>query len=344
MTESIGNHAASAGPGAVDSATIRRKRSFTILSARLLPILALVVVLCILWTYAPHFYRLNNLVNILLQAAVLGVLAIGMTFVMVSGGIDLSLPSAMAFGAVLGGLVMDGKPGLVPLGLLIMMSVPVAIGAFNGFAIAYLRMLPFVVTLATMTVVGGATVWITNSRTVEGFPEVFIDTLNHRPAGIPIAVLALAVLASLASVFTSRTRYGRWVYALGISEKAARVARVPAKPVLLSTYVIAGLLGGVAAILLTGRLGSASANMGADVIVLDIVSSCVVGGVSIYGGKGHPLGAVGGAIFITLISNILNALGVSFYVTLIAKGIVIILFIALDNIVRAATNAARTAR
>jgi ribose transport system permease protein len=263
---------------------------------------------------------------------------------MVSGGIDLSLPAAMAFGAVLGGLVMDGQPGLMPIGLLIMISVPVAIGAFNGFAIAYLRMLPFVVTLATMTVVGGATVWITNSRTIEGFPEIFIDTLNYRPAGIPIAVLVLAVLALVASIFASRTRYGRWVYALGISEKAARVARVPAKFVLLSTYVIAGLLGGVAAVLLTGRLGSASANMGADVIVLDIVSSCVVGGVSIYGGKGHPLGAVAGAIFITLISNILNALGVSFYVTLIVKGIVIILFIALDNAVRAAANAARTAQ
>ena len=315
-----------------------------ILLVRFLPVLALAVVLLVLLVYAPHFYRLNNLVNILLQAAVLGVLAIGMTFVMISGGIDLSLPSALAFGAVLGGLMMDGQSGRVPLGLLIMVCVPVAIGIFNGFAIAYLRMLPFVVTLATMTVVGGATVWITNSRTVEGFPEVFIDTLNYRPVGVPISVLVLAVLVVIASIFASRTRYGRWVYALGISQKAARVARVPAKIVLLSTYVIAGLLGGVAAILLTGRLGSASANMGADVIVLDIVSSCVVGGVSIYGGKGHPLGAVAGAIFITLISNILNALGVSFYVTLIVKGIVIILFIALDNTVRAAASAARTAQ
>lgn len=317
------------------------RRSPLLVGFRLLLAAMLAAVLLLLEIYAPHFFRANNLLNVLLQASVLGVLAIGMTFVMVSGGIDLSMPATMAFGAVLGGLVMHGQPDRIALGTLVMLGVPLAIGTFNGIAVAYMRMLPFVVTLATMTVVGGATVWITNSRTVEGFPDGFLDTLSSRPGGLPVAVLALVVLVAAASVVARRTRYGQWVMALGISERAARVARVPAKAVLFSTYLLAGLMAGLAAVLLTGRLGSASANMGADVIVLDIVSSCVVGGVSIYGGIGHPLGSVGGAVFITLISNVLNALGVSFYVTLIVKGVVIILFIAVDNLTRAAARSAR---
>jgi ribose transport system permease protein len=308
---------------------------------RAVPLITLLLVMLVLYLYAPHFYRLNNLINILVQTSALGLLATGMTFVMVSGGIDLSMPSAMAFGAVLGGIVMGGRSDMVLLGVLVMIVVPVAIGALNGFAVAYMRMLPFVVTLASMTIVGGVTVWITNSQTVEGFPGGFLDALTVRVVGIPVAVFVLLAFASIAGVLAGRSVYGRWVYAIGINAKAAQVTGIPERAVLFSTYVIAGLMAGVTGIVLVGRLGSASANMGADVVILDIVSSCVVGGISIYGGVGGPIGAVAGAIFITLISNTLNALGISFYITLIIKGAVIITFILLDNVARTARDMAR---
>ena len=146
------------------------------------------------------------------------------------------------------------------------------------------------------------------------------------------------VIAVAATVVMSSTRLGRALYAVGLNAKAARVARVPVGRVLLSTYVVSGLLAGLAAIMLTARLGSASANLGSDGVVLDIVSSCVVGGISIYGGAGKPVGAVLGALFIILISNSLNQLGVSFFINLVIKGIAIIAFIYLDRVTAGSTR------
>ena len=193
-------------------------------------------------------------------------------------------------------------------------------------------MTPFVVTLASMTVIGGATVWMTNSQSLSDFPEAFFDLFLSAPAGVPVAVLVLAVVAAIASLILTSTAYGRSLYAVGLNPKAARLARAPVEWMLCSNYTISGLLAGVAAVMLTARLGSASANLGSDGVVLDIVTACVVGGVSIYGGAGMATGAVLGALFVTLISNSLNQLGVSYFMNLVVKGIAIILFIWIDRI------------
>ena len=158
-------------------------------------------------------------------------------------------------------------------------------------------MVPFVVTLATMTVVGGATVWLTNSRSVTGFPKTYFDLFMARVGGLPLSVIILIAVAVIASLVASATILGRWLYSVGINSRAARAARVPVERVTLISYLIAGGLAGVTAVVLTARLGSASANMGSDGVVLDIVSSCVVGGVSIYGGVGNPVNAVIGRYF-----------------------------------------------
>jgi ribose transport system permease protein len=263
----------------------------------------------------------------------LALLAIGMTFVLIGGGIDLSMPATMAFGAVLGAFLMraGGSPALASL---ITILAAGAVGVINGTAVAAFRMTPFVVTLASMTVFGGATVWITNSQSVAGFPDGFFDFFLARPLGVPVAVIILVVLAAVASVAMASTIFGRWLYAVGINVNAARVARIPARSVLFSTYVLSALFAGLTGVLLMARLGSASANIGNDGVVLDIISACVVGGISIYGGVGRPLGAVFGAFFITLISNSLNQLGVSYFMNLVVKGIVIIAFIYLDKLAR----------
>ena len=193
-------------------------------------------------------------------------------------------------------------------------------------------MTPFVVTLATMTVVGGATAWMTNSQSLSNFPDAFFDLLQARPGGVPISVILLILATAVASVIVSFTGFGRSLYAVGLNQKAARVVRVNVGAVLLATYVVSGLLAGLTAAMLTARLGSASANLGNDGVVLDIVSACVVGGVSIYGGSGRPFGAVLGALLVTLISNSLNQLGVSFFMNLVVKGIAIIGFICLDRL------------
>lgn len=294
----------------------------------LVPLMVALALLAVMQWQAPNFFRPNNLINILVQTSSLGVMAIGMCVVMIGGGIDLSIPANMAFSAVIGALAMRWG---VPVGIAVMLLTGAGIGLFNGIAVAIFGMTPFVVTLATMTVVGGATVWITNSQSISDFPEIFFDIMLARPGGIPVSVIVLVVLAVIASSIMSSTVFGRWLYAVGLNPKAARVARVPLERVLLLTYVISGLLAGLAATMLTARLGSASANLGNDGVVLDIVSACVVGGISIYGGSGRPIGAVLGALFIILIGNSLNQLGVSYFMNLVVKGVAIVAFICLDR-------------
>jgi ribose/xylose/arabinose/galactoside ABC-type transport system permease subunit len=288
------------------------------------------VIVVILTVFAPDFFKLQNGINIISQASTLGILAIGMAFVMTGGGIDLSMPANMALAAVLGAMCMAA--GVNPVvACFVMILAGTAIGLLNGFAVAYLRMIPFVVTLAMLTVVTGLTVWVTDSVSVAVNSDAFYDVLLASFHRIPVSVAVLIVCGVIASAIMSVTIYGRWLYVVGINREAARVARVPIQTVICASYAFAGLTAGLTAVLLTARLGSASAAMGSDGVVLDTISACVVGGISIYGGVGRPLGAIIGAILITLISNALNMLGVSYYFSLMIKGAVIVLFIFADN-------------
>lgn len=295
-----------------------------------LPLAIAAALLVVMYLHAPNYFRTNNLINVLIQTSSLGVMAIGLSFVMIGGGIDLSIPATMAFAAVLGAFTMP-VAGIVP-GILVMLATGLAVGLFNGAAVAFFGMTPFVVTLATMTVIGGATVWITDSQSVATFPEPFFDFFLSRPFGVPVAVMILVAVLAVASVVMNATGFGRALYAVGLNPKAARVARVNVPRVLLATYALSGALAGLAAVMLTARLGSASANLGNDGVVLDIVSACVVGGISIYGGAGRPIGAALGALFVILISNALNQLGISYFMNLVIKGCAIIAFVWLDRV------------
>jgi len=299
----------------------------------IIPTLIILVLLIILYLEAPNFFRIRNLTNILVQSSALGILAIGMCVVFITGGIDLSLPSNMAFGAIIGSnyIVNSGDPII---GSIIMIICCLLIGCLNGIAVSYLNMTPFVVTLATMTMLGGTNVWITNSRSVSNFPEIFFDIFSAKIFNVPISILIMFFLMIFMSFLLNSTKYGRNLYYVGINSKASSSSRINVKLVIFLSYLISGIMAGITAIILTARLGSASANMGSDGVVLDIVSACVVGGISIYGGIGKPYGAILGAIFITLISNSLNQLGISYFMNLIIKGLVIIIFIATDNFIR----------
>lgn len=293
--------------------------------------LILIALLLVLSVYAPNFFRYNNIVNVLLQSALLGLLAVGMAVVMIIGGIDLSLPANMAMSAILGALYMKATGDWVGAPF-IMAGTGLLIGLVNGFAVAKLKMIPFVVTLAMMTVVSGTSVWITNSLSISQLPEGFVSFFGARPfLRFPVTVIIVAIIAAFISVMMRSSVAGRWAYAVGINEKAARVARVPIDRVVMGSYIFAGLMAGLTAILLTARLGSASANMGNDGMVLDIVSACVVGGISIYGGSGKIAGALFGALLITILSNAMNLIGISFYLSLVIKGVVIIAFVAADT-------------
>jgi ribose transport system permease protein len=297
----------------------------------LLTLALLAAILIALWLIAPNFYRYNNLVNVSLQTSLLGLLALGMAVVMIVGGIDLSLPANMALSAIVGASYMKLAGDWIT-GSILMLAVGMVVGALNGLAVAWLKMIPFVVTLATMTIVSGTSVWITNSVSISQLPEPFLSIVGARPLfNIPVTVLIVALLTAAIAVLMRSSIVGRWTYAVGINERAARVARIPIGTVVFASYLFSGAMAGITAILLTVRLGAASANMGNDGMVLDIVSAVVVGGISIYGGSGRVAGALFGALLITVLSNTMNLVGVSFYLGLVIKGAVIIAYVAADR-------------
>ncbi len=320
-------------PGPVDSGVSARRLQFirSDLLLRYLPFIVMLIIIVVMGLTVEHFMTQRNMLNIFRQASALGIMAIGMTAVLVTGGIDLSIPSNMAFGGILGAMYMrDGGDPVTA--SVIMVVTCTLVGMVNGLAVSYLRMIPFVVTLSMMYVMEGAAVWVTEKISVWGLDQRFIDFVMGQSLGIPNPVIMLAAMVVVAWVIFHKTYLGRWLYATGINSRTARVSGVPTRQITFAAYVFSGFCAGLAAIIITGRLASASAVMGQSGVVLDIMASAVVGGVSIYGGSGSPVGAAMGAVLIALISNSLNMMHVDYYVTLVIKGLVIIAVIALDTL------------
>ena len=288
---------------------------------------ALLLIICLT---IPTFRQISNIANIFEQLTTLGFLTLSMTLVLIVGGIDLSLPNVLASSAVVGATYLS-HGGSAVAGCLIMLGVSLVFGVVNGLAIARGNMIPFIVTLSTMSVAEGFAVQYCNATSINGLPASFLS-LGAKIGIIPVSVLIFLVIAAAAAIFLTRTRFGRWYYMIGTNEETARICGVPIVRAKFSAYVISSLLAGVAAIILTARLNAATSSMVGDTMTTDAISAAIIGGASLSGGKGGMAGAVAGALFITIISNVLNLLGVSYYIGLIVKGVIIALVIAIDVI------------
>jgi len=299
---------------------------------RILPAIGAVLILLIVYLYVPRFFNPLNLKNILVQSSTLGLMAIGMTLVYLTGGMDLSIPSVMAMSGILGAIIMQS--GVHPV-LAVLFSILTGglVGAVNGLSVSVLKMIPFVVTLAMMQVMSGVSTWITNSVSV-AVPLDYIDVILFKIAGLPLPVYIFIAVTAVSTFFCKSTIFGRWLYAVGTNIHTSRVCGIKADRVVFFTYVFSGFLAGLTGVLLTARLGAAGPLMGSSNVILDVMSAAVVGGVSIYGGVGSPLGAAFGAIIITVLNNILNLLRVDFFPAQVIKGGIIILFVALDSLRR----------
>jgi ribose/xylose/arabinose/galactoside ABC-type transport system permease subunit len=294
------------------------------------PLILAVFLLIFMWFFAPNFFNPRNFVNILTQTTTLALMAIGLTFVLITGGMDLSIPSVMAVSAIVGAYsIKQGVPPL--LGAFIMVGMATLLGAVNGLSVAQFKMIPFIVTLAMMQIATGASTWITNSVSI-AVPASFYNTILTKIGIFPVPIFAVIFIVIIISLLISRSIFGRWLYSLGVNEKASLIANIPTKWVKFSAYVISGLMAGLTSVLLSARLGSAGAPMGDSNVVLDVMSAAVIGGVSIYGGIGSPVGAVFGALFITVLNNSLNLLRVEFFPALVIKGCLIIAFVAFDSL------------
>ncbi|MCP4381934.1 MAG: ABC transporter permease [Hyphomicrobiales bacterium] len=306
----------------------------------LLPVILSIVMAIVFALTVPKFADMRNVLNIFGQLGFLGFLCIGMTFVMVTGGIDLSSYTVVSAAAVVGATVMIATENTLT-GCAVMLLIGIAFGAVNGIAVAYLRMIPFIVTLSTMVLAEGFAIWFTQAQSVYGLPDAFIDTFSARvfsislpwiprPFGLPVPGLLILAVAILMGFILSRTIYGRRIYLVGANEQTARISGIKVRRIEFSAYVIAGIMAGITAMILTADLGTATTAMVRDVRLMDIIAATVIGGASLRGGKGSILGTMFGLLFLTMLSNAFNLLGVSPFTAMVIKGAVLVAVIGLD--------------
>jgi ribose transport system permease protein len=289
-----------------------------------------VILLLVAGTIADReqFLTRDNMLTVLTQASVTGVVAMGMTFVIATGGIDLSVGSVLAASAIAGGLVGEEQSlpfmvGAIGFGMLL--------GLINGVAIAYGRIVPFIATLAMFAGARGLALWMSDKTPISLLDlDVVRDLGRGKVAGIPNAAIVFVLVTAGAWILLNRTRYGRHVIAVGGNREAARMAGIRARRIVTSVYVLSGLCVGIAAVLLSGRLGSASPVAG-TLLELDAIAAVVIGGTSLAGGRATITGTFLGVITFGLLFNLLNLLDMPTEVQQVTKGVIILAAAALQR-------------
>ncbi len=282
---------------------------------------------------SPYFFTTDNLLNVSLQVSITAIIAVGMTFVILTAGIDLSVGALAAFTGVI-------TTSLLKVNLPVPLSFPLAIaaglfagvfsGLFSGFFITRFNITPFIVTLALMTIWRGAAFLYTGGRPIWDLPDGFAVLANGRLLGVPIPTLLMVVVFIAAHIVLNSTRFGRYVYAVGGNKEAARLAGINTNRVLTGVYVICGILSSLSGILLASRVNSGQPNAGL-MYELDVIAAVVVGGTSLFGGRGSVVGTFLGSMLIGVLRNGLNLLNVESYVQQIVVGFVILLAVMVDQ-------------
>jgi len=287
--------------------------------------IVLVIVLSIL---SDSFFTISNFLNILRQASFQAILAFGMTIVIISGGIDLSVGSIFAFSAVILASIL--KTGSIFLAILACLGVGAAFGLFNGFVIAKAKLQPFIVTLATMAIARSFTLLYTNGMPITGFDERFTYIGQGEVLTIPIPVIIMFIIFFLTWYILSKTKIGLYTYSIGGNEEATRLSGVTVDRYKMLIYMISGIYSAIGSIILTARLDSAQPTFGQG-YELDAIAAVVLGGASLKGGKGTVLGTLFGALIIGTINNGLNLLNISPFFQQAIKGCVILAAVLLER-------------
>lgn len=277
---------------------------------------------------SDRFMTLSNFTNVLRQVSIQAIIAFGMTLVIISGGIDLSVGSVFAFSAILMASVV--KNGSVFLGILTALLVGALLGAINGFIIAKGKIQPFIVTLATMAIARSLTLVYSEGMPITGFPQSFRVIGRGEVTGIPVPVMIMFAIFGVIFYISNYTKLGLYTYAIGGNETAAKLSGVKVDIYKIIIYMISGLLAATSAIILTSRLNSAQPTFGTG-YELDAIAAVVLGGASLSGGKGTVVGTLFGALIMGILNNGLNLLNVSPFYQQGVKGIVILIAVLLER-------------
>ena len=284
----------------------------------------------VLSVISRNFLSATNLLNVLRQISINGILAIGMTVVCLTGGIDLSVGSIVAFSGIIAAGLLRDKEFSIVLVVLIAIVIGGILGLYNGYFVAYWNAAPFVVTLSMMTIARGMTYVYSQGRPISNLPTQFLAIGKGSIAGIPVPTIILAAVFILASVMLAKLRFGRYIYAVGGNENAAMVSGINVKQIKMMVYVLSGVACGIAAIILTARVSAGLPTAG-ESYELDAIAATVIGGTSLSGGRGRLWGTIVGAVLLGIVNNGLDLMNVSSFYQQIVKGLIILGAILIDS-------------
>jgi ribose transport system permease protein len=294
------------------------------------PVLILGLVVLGVTFVTPLFLTTRNLGNVLAQTAVISVLALGQLLVIVTRGIDLSVGSTLALTTVVGALVFQASGSSAGV-ILAMLGAGSIVGVLNGVLYVKGRIPhPFIVTLATLTVVRGLALWLSDGRPIQGMPDIVGSIGGDSLFGwLPMSTFLVVAVAAAVAFLTTRVVWGRWIFAVGGNPEAARRTAIPTSSVLISVYVLSGLAAGIAGVLTAGRTNSGAPTFG-ELAELDAIAAVIIGGASFLGGRGNVGNALVGALMIGVIRNAMNLVNLASFFQLIVLGIVIVVAVESD--------------
>ena len=295
-------------------------------------VIGLAVLCAVLWALTPHFLTVSNLLNIAQQTSINAIVAAGMTFVIISGGIDLSVGSIVALaGVALGAMLQTGYP--LPVALAAALAAGTACGMLNGALVSVGGLPPFIATLGMMSAARGTALVFTEGRPISGFDDGFRALATGSIGFVPAPVVVMILVYVVAHLVLTRTTFGRYTYAIGGNEEATRLSGVAVRFHKTLIYGTSGLICAVAAIVLTARLNSAQPIAGM-MYELDAIAATVIGGTSLMGGEGTLAGTLVGALIMGVLRNGLNLLGVSSFLQQIVIGVVIVSAVLVDTVLK----------
>jgi ribose transport system permease protein len=292
----------------------------------MLPVL--IVMVCGFAIFNPGILSPLNLTNVLSQTTVIAIAAIGATFVILTAGIDLSTGSTISAAGVASAAVIHAT-GSIPLGILAGVATGVLAGFLLGLFVAYLKLVPFVVTLAGLFAISGVTLLLTTGATVSGLPDALAIFSITTFGGIPAAALIAIVLFAAAQFALTRTVWGRHVILVGANREVARVSGIHVTRVTVSVYIVGGLFSAIAGVILTANLSGANASMGSP-LLLNVIGAVVLGGTSLFGGRGSILRTAIGALLLGFLADGMTLIGLQSYDQEAVTGVVILLAASLD--------------
>lgn len=307
---------------------ITAKTSFV---EKIIPFIGLILLIVVISIMNSAFLDLSNLLNLLRQVSINGLIAFGMTFVILTGGIDLSVGSILALSSAFTAILITS--GLDPIvALIVGVLGGFLLGVFNGILVTFGSMAPFIATLATMTIFRGLTLVVTDGNPITSLGDSYMFQLFGKGYffGIPVPAVTMIIVFIVLAIILQKTTFGRHTYAIGGNEIASKISGIKVNRVKILIYGISGLMSALAGAILTSRLNSAQPTAGTS-YELDAIAAVVLGGTSLTGGKGRIVGTLIGVLIIGVLNNGLNLLGVSSFYQQVVKGIVILIAVLIDR-------------